>query len=50
MDLAKDYPELYIIDADIGKSCKTTNFMETYPNQHVNVGIAEQNAAELRRA
>lgn len=31
--------------ADIGKSCKTTKFAKTFPEQHVNVGIAEQNAA-----
>jgi transketolase len=45
LELAKDYPELYVIDADIGKSCKTTGFKAQNPNQYVNVGIAEQNAA-----
>ena len=35
----------YVVDADIGKSCKTTTFAKTLPEQHVNVGIAEQNAA-----
>lgn len=34
-----------IVDADIGGSCKTTKFMNELPKQHVNVGIAEQNAA-----
>ena len=45
LELARDYPELYVIDADIGKSCKTTSFKVQFPNQYVNVGIAEQNAA-----
>ncbi len=45
MELGKDYPELYVVDADIGKSCKTVEFQKAFPAQHVNVGIAEQNAA-----
>lgn len=45
LELGKEYPNLYVIDADIGKSCKTVDFQKTYPNQHVNVGIAEQNCA-----
>src|SRR5690554_2410226 len=43
--LGKEYPNLYVIDADIGKSCKTVDFQNEFPYQHVNVGIAEQNAA-----
>jgi len=45
LELGKDYPNLYVIDADIGKSCKTVPFQEQFPNQHINVGISEQNAA-----
>jgi transketolase len=45
LELGKDFPQLYVIDADIGKSCKTVEFQAKFPNQHVNVGIAEQNAA-----
>ncbi|MBN2860902.1 MAG: transketolase family protein, partial [Sphaerochaetaceae bacterium] len=45
LELVKEFPELYVIDADIGKSCKTVPFKEQYPLNHVNVGIAEQNAA-----
>ena len=37
--------DIYVVDVDIGKSCKTGNFMKRYPEQYVNVGIAEQNAA-----
>ncbi|MEA4854400.1 MAG: transketolase C-terminal domain-containing protein [Christensenella sp.] len=43
--LGKNNPNIYIVDADIGKSCKTTDFMKAFPEQHVNVGIAEQSAA-----
>ena len=45
LELVKEFPELYVIDADIGKSCKTVPFKEQYPMNHINVGIAEQNAA-----
>ena len=43
--LGKEDQRIYVVDADIGKSCKTTDFAEKFPQQHVNVGIAEQNAA-----
>ncbi len=36
--------KIYVVDSDIGKSCKTVPFSVELPNQHVNVGIAEQNA------
>jgi transketolase len=45
LELGKKYPNLYVVDADIGKSCKTVEFQKAFPAQHVNVGIAEQNAA-----
>ena len=47
LELGKENPKLFIIDADIGKSCKTVDFQKAFPNQHVNVGIAEQNAAGI---
>ena len=34
-----------VIDVDIGKSCKTTEFSFKLPEQHINVGIAEQSGA-----
>lgn len=43
--LGKDNPDIYIVDCDIGKSCKTIEFSKALPKQHINVGIAEQNAA-----
>ncbi len=45
LELGKENPNIYVVDADIGKSCKTVPFFEQLPHQHVNVGIAEQNAA-----
>ena len=43
--LGKENKDIYVIDVDIAKSCKTSNFSKQLPNQHINVGIAEQNAA-----
>ena len=43
--LGKQNQDIYVVDADIAKSCKSTAFGTAYPKQHINVGIAEQNAA-----
>ena len=45
VELGRENRNIYVVDADIGKSCKTAKFMKALPEQHVNVGIAEQNAA-----
>jgi transketolase len=45
--LGKENKNIYVIDVDIAKSCKTSNFIKQLPDQHINVGIAEQNAAGL---
>lgn len=45
LELGRKNKNIYVVDADIGKSCKTTAFAKELPEQHVNVGIAEQNAA-----
>ncbi|MGG5252856.1 transketolase family protein [Neobacillus sp. SM06] len=47
VELGKKNKNIYVVDIDIGKSCKTTQFAKQLPNQHVNVGIAEQNGAGL---
>ncbi|WP_028590173.1 transketolase family protein [Paenibacillus massiliensis] len=47
VELGKSNKNIYVVDIDIGKSCKTTEFAKQLPDQHVNVGIAEQNAAGL---
>ena len=44
LELAANDANIYVVDCDIGKSCKTVPFSKQFPNQHVNVGIAEQNA------
>lgn len=43
--LGKENKDIYVVDCDIGKSCKTIPFAKELPEQQVNVGIAEQNAA-----
>ncbi len=45
VELGRENKNIFIVDADIGKSCKTDAFAKTFPEQHINVGIAEQNAA-----
>ena len=45
VELGKANKDIYVVDVDIAKSCKTTAFSEALPKQHVNVGIAEQNGA-----
>lgn len=44
LELGRENPDIYIVDADVGKSCKTLPFAKAYPNQYINVGIAEQSA------
>ncbi len=45
VELGKENKDIYVVDVDIGKSCKTGKFAHELPQQHVNVGIAEQNGA-----
>jgi transketolase len=47
VELGRENRDIYLVDADIGKSCKSTKFAKELPGQHVNVGIAEQSAAGL---
>ena len=47
VELGKKNQNIFVVDIDIGKSCKTTQFAKELPKQHVNVGIAEQNGAGL---
>ena len=44
VEIASDNENVYVIDCDISKSMKTTKFAQTFPERHINVGIAEQNA------
>jgi transketolase len=43
LDLATNCPELVVLSADLGNSSGLDRFKKTYPNQFINVGIAEQN-------
>lgn len=43
--LGKENHDILVVDVDIGKSCKTGAFRKELPDQYLNVGIAEQNAA-----
>lgn len=45
--LGKLNDKIYVIDNDIGNSCKTSAFMKELPQQYLNVGIAEQNGAGI---
>lgn len=42
--LGREHKDVYVIDCDVAKSCKTLAFAEELPGQHLNVGISEQNA------
>ena len=42
--LGRENKQIYVIDCDVGKSCRTIPFARELPEQHVNVGISEQNA------
>lgn len=45
VELGKRDNNIYVVDVDIGKSCKTGAFRAALSDQYLNVGIAEQNAA-----
>lgn len=47
LELGQENPDIFVIDCDIGKSCKTTAYSRALPQQYANVGIAEQNAAGI---
>lgn len=45
VELGRENRDILVVDIDIGKSCKTGAFGKELPEQHINVGIAEQNGA-----
>lgn len=47
VEIGRENKNVYVVDVDIGKSCKTAKFMKALPEQYVNVGIAEQNGAAM---
>ena len=44
LELGLKRPDVYVIDCDVSKSCKTIPFSQQCANQLINVGISEQNA------
>ena len=47
LKLAKEHKDVYVVDCDVAKSCKTLSLEEEVPMQHLNVGISEQNAVDI---
>ena len=45
VELGAQRSDVYVVECDISKSTKTDAFARSSPNRHINVGIAEQNAA-----
>ena len=43
VELAKENPNILVVDADVAKSTGTLTFKEAHPDKFINVGIAEQN-------
>lgn len=41
--VAENYPNMMVMSADLGNSSGLDRFKKTYPNQFLNIGIAEQN-------
>ena len=43
LDLAKNYKELMVVTCDVSTSAGLDRFRKTYPDQYIDLGIAEQN-------
>lgn len=43
VELAKDYPELLVLDGDLANSTRADTFAAAYPDRFFEMGIAEQN-------
>ena len=42
-DLAEEFPNLVVLDADLAAATKTGIFRKAYPERHIDCGIAEAN-------
>ena len=42
-DLAEEFPQLVVLDADLAGATKTGIFKKAYPDRHIDCGIAESN-------
>ena len=47
LELGKKHQDIFVIDCDVAKSCKTLAFAGQLPEQHLTVGISEQNAVGI---
>ncbi len=45
VEIGANNKDLFVVECDISKSTKTDQFREHFPDRHINVGVAEQNAA-----
>jgi len=45
--LGELHDDIYVLDSDISKSCKTSTFHHRFPERSINTGIAEQNSAGI---
>lgn len=43
IELAKEDPNIVVVDADVGKSTGTIQFKKVFPERFIDIGIAEQN-------
>ena len=43
VELAKDHPDVVVLDADLAAATKTEIFRKEFPDRHFDCGIAEQN-------
>ena len=48
--LGADYPDLVVVDADVGNSTRTEWFGKKYPDRFFNIGIAESNLVGIAAA
>ena len=47
IEIGRKNPDIWVVDADVGKSCLTLPFAHELPEQYVNCGIAEQGCAAM---
>ncbi len=47
VELAKEIPNLYVLDADLAAATKTGIFKKAYPDRHFDCGIAEGNMMSI---
>ena len=48
VELAKDHPDVVVLDADLAAATKTGVFKKAYPERHFDCGIAESNMMARR--